>query len=137
MASRPRPTPTCSPASWPTSMATTDRVLVVGGGLAGLTAARRLSLSGAQVTVLEGSERFGGQLARHEVGGIALDAGAEAFATRRGTVEKLATALGLAGDIVRPVDTPAWLYRAGGSAVPLPATSLLGIPGIPFAPDVV
>lgn len=118
-------------------MATTDRVVIVGGGIAGLTAARRLSLAGAQVTVLEASERFGGQLAHHEVGGIVLDAGAEAFATRRGTVEKLATALGLEADIVRPAGTPAWLFRADRSAVPLPATSLLGIPGIPYAPDVV
>lgn len=118
-------------------MARTDRALIAGGGLAGLIAARRLALAGAQVTVLEASDRFGGQLAQHHVGGIPLDAGAEAFATRGGTVEQLATALGLAGDIVRPADTPAWLYRADGSAVPLPATSLLGIPGTPLAADVV
>ncbi|MGN6502432.1 MAG: protoporphyrinogen/coproporphyrinogen oxidase, partial [Pseudolysinimonas sp.] len=118
-------------------MARTERALIVGGGLAGLTAARRLALAGAEVTVLEASSRFGGQLATHTVGGITLDAGAEAFATRAGTVEQLATALGLAGDIVRPADTPAWLHRADGSSVPLPATSLLGIPGTPLAPDVV
>jgi oxygen-dependent protoporphyrinogen oxidase len=114
-----------------------DRVVVVGGGIAGLTAARRLSLAGADVIVLEASERWGGQLARHTVGGIPLDAGAEAFATRGGTVERLATALGLGEDIVAPADAPAWLYRADGRAVPLPATSLLGIPGVPLAADVV
>src|SRR5690242_8852162 len=109
-------------------MATPDRVIVVGGGIAGLVAARRLSLGGAEVTVLEAADRFGGQLAGHTVGGIPLDAGAEAFATRAGTVEQLATALGLAADVVRPAENPAWLFRADGTAVPLPATSLLGIP---------
>jgi oxygen-dependent protoporphyrinogen oxidase len=118
-------------------MATPDRVIVVGGGIAGLTAARRLSLSGYDVTVLEASDRFGGQLALHTVGGIPLDAGAEAFATRGGTVERLASALGLADEIVTPTDSPAWLFRADGSSVPLPATSLLGIPGVPLAADVV
>jgi oxygen-dependent protoporphyrinogen oxidase len=118
-------------------MATSDSVLVVGGGLAGLTAARRLALDGAEVTVLEASDTLGGQLARHTVGGIALDAGAEAFATRGGTVADLATALGLGDDVVAPADAAAWLYRADGSAIALPATSLLGIPGYPLAADVV
>ena len=81
-------------------MATSDRVLIVGGGLAGLTAARRLALAGAEVTVLEASSRFGGQLATHTVGGITLDAGAEAFATRAGTV-RACEAAGAGGHFLR------------------------------------
>jgi oxygen-dependent protoporphyrinogen oxidase len=118
-------------------MAATDRVIVVGGGVAGLTAARRLSLAGSDVIVVEAADRLGGQLARHTVGGIELDAGAESFATRGGTVAALATALGLSDDLVTPADAPAWLFRADGSAVALPVTSLLGIPGTPLAADVV
>src|SRR5487761_2543548 len=115
----------------------TGRVLVVGGGIAGLVAARRLVLGGREVVVLESSDRVGGQLARHSVGGIDLDAGAESFATRGGTVAALATRLGLGDEIVAPAALPAWLYRADGTAKPLPATSVLGIPGISLAPDVV
>ena len=115
----------------------TERVLVVGGGIAGLVAARRLVLGGREVVVLESSDRVGGQLARHSVGGIDLDAGAESFATRGGTVAALATRLGLGDEIVAPAALPAWLYRADGTAKPLPATSVLGIPGISLAPDVV
>jgi oxygen-dependent protoporphyrinogen oxidase len=114
-----------------------DRVLVVGGGIAGLVAARRLVLGGRDVTVLESTDRLGGQVARHSVGGIDLDAGAESFATRGGTVADLATRIGLGGDIVRPAGLPAWLYRADGTAKPLPATSVLGIPGVAFAQDVI
>jgi len=114
-----------------------DRVFVVGGGIAGLVAARRLVLGGRDVTVLEASDRLGGQVARHTVGGIELDAGAESFATRRGTVADLAARIHLGDDIVPPAELPAWLYRADGTAKPLPATSVLGIPGLALAPDVI
>lgn len=113
------------------------RTIVVGGGIAGLVAARRLALQGADVLVLEAAEHVGGQLASHTVGGILLDAGADSFATRGGTVAALAGALGLGDDVVAPAAGPAWLHRADGSAVPLPATSLLGIPSVPLAADVV
>ncbi|HTE60712.1 MAG TPA: FAD-dependent oxidoreductase [Solirubrobacteraceae bacterium] len=119
-------------------MSATDRpAIVVGGGIAGLVAARRLALEGREVVVLEAGDRLGGQLARHIVGGIELDAGAESFATRGGQVAALATALGLGDDIVGPSPSPAWLYRADGSAVPLPKSSVLGIPGTPLAADVI
>lgn len=110
---------------------------VVGGGVAGLVVARRLAAAGASVTVCEASDRLGGTVARHEVAGIAMDAGAESFAVRGGAVAALLTDLGLAGDIVAPAPGPAWLQPATGDAVPLPATALLGIPSDPLAPDVI
>lgn len=110
---------------------------VVGGGVAGLVVARRLAMAGRSVTLLEASDRLGGTVARHAVGGIDLDAGAESFATRGGTVAALATQLGLGSDIVSPSEAGAWLQPASGAAVPLPATSLLGIPGVPMAADVI
>ncbi|KQP70647.1 hypothetical protein ASF40_12945 [Microbacterium sp. Leaf288] len=110
---------------------------VVGGGVAGLVVARRLAASGASVTVWEASDHLGGTVARHEVGGLALDAGAESFAVRGGAVQALLVDLGLAGDIVAPAPGPAWLQPVTGDAVPLPATALLGIPADPLADDVV
>lgn len=110
---------------------------VVGGGVAGLVVARRLAASGAAVTLFEASDRLGGAVARHEVAGIGLDAGAESFAVRDGAVGALLAGLGLAGDIVSPAPGPAWLLPATGDAVPLPATALLGIPADPLADDVV
>ncbi|MCC2030847.1 protoporphyrinogen/coproporphyrinogen oxidase [Microbacterium allomyrinae] len=110
---------------------------VVGGGVAGLVVARRLALSGAEVVLFEASDRLGGTVARHEVAGIGLDAGAESFAVRGGAVASLLAELGMAGDIVEPRPGPAWLQPARGAAVPLPATALLGIPADPLADDVV
>jgi oxygen-dependent protoporphyrinogen oxidase len=112
-------------------------VIVVGAGIAGLVAARRLVLGGRDVVVLEASDRAGGQVARHTVAGLELDAGAESFATRGGTVAGLADRLGLGDEIVRPAELPAWLHRRDGTAIPLPATSLLGIPSLALAPDVI
>lgn len=112
-------------------------VIVIGAGVAGLVAARRLVLGGRDVVVLEAADRAGGQLARHTVGGLELDAGAESFATRGGTVADLVGRLGLGDEIVRPAELAAWLYRADGTAGPLPATSLLGIPSVALSRDVI
>jgi len=114
-----------------------DGVLVVGAGVGGLVLARRLAVAGRPVVVFERSDRFGGQVARQTVAGVDLDAAAESFATRGGTVARLLTELGMAEDVETPLPKPAWLHRADGSAVPLPATGVLGIPGDPSAPDVV
>ncbi|WP_309620441.1 FAD-dependent oxidoreductase [Salinibacterium sp.] len=112
-------------------------VTVVGGGIAGMVVARRLAMAGRAVTLIEASDHLGGTVARHTVGGIDLDAGAESFATRGGTVADLAAELGLGDDIVTPTAGGAWLQPAVGPAVPLPATNVLGIPGTPLAADVI
>ena len=49
-------------------------VAVVGGGITGLAAARRLSDAGLSVTVLEGSPRWGGKLAPLRLDGVRFDA---------------------------------------------------------------
>ncbi len=108
------------------------RIIVVGGGIAGLVVARDLAAAGVPVVLLEAGDRLGGQVRRHRVGGIDLDAGAEAFATRTSAVADLAAELGLGPDIVAPEPRGAWLYSGAGRALPLPATSLLGIPASPF-----
>jgi oxygen-dependent protoporphyrinogen oxidase len=110
--------------------------VVVGGGIGGLVLARRLVLGGSTVILVEASDHLGGTVARQTVAGIDVDAGAESFATRGGTVAKLATSLGLADDLVEPNPAGAWLQPATGPASPLPRNSLLGIPAYPLARDV-
>lgn len=112
-------------------------VVVVGGGIAGMVAARQLVVGGARVTLVEASGALGGKVARHTVAGIALDAGAESFATRGGTVAAFLAGLGLGDAIVQPNPAGAWLQPTHGAAVPLPKAGLLGIPGTPMAADVI
>jgi oxygen-dependent protoporphyrinogen oxidase len=111
-------------------------VVVVGGGVAGLVAARELARGGARVLLLEASGRLGGEVGRHTVAGIDLDSGAESFATRGGTVAAYLDELGLADDVVLPDGRGAWVHQADGAAFPLPRTGLLGIPGDLSDPDV-
>jgi len=111
-------------------------VAVVGGGMGGIVLARDLAAAGLSVVLFEASDHLGGEVSRHVVAGIALDAGAESFATRGGTVAGFATELGLGDDIVLPDPRGAWLHEADGEAFPIPGTGLLGIPGDPAAADV-
>lgn len=111
--------------------------VVVGGGIAGLVAARELILSGLSVTLVEASDRLGGRVGTHEVAGIVLDSGAESFATRGGTVAEYVTKLGLGDDIVTPNPAGAWLQRDDKQALPLPKAGVLGIPPVPLASDVI
>src|SRR5918996_323697 len=73
------------------------QVVVVGAGLSGLTAARRLSQTGAGVLVLDARDRVGGRAWRLDVGGLPFDAGCELLWARH---ERL---LALAGELDIPV----------------------------------
>lgn len=108
---------------------------MVGGGVAGLVAARELALAGLRPLVLEAWRAPGGVVGRHEVDGLRLDAGAESFATRGGVVAALADELGLTDRVVAPEPHGAWVRLPHGAG-PLPRTGLLGIPADPWAPDV-
>lgn len=107
------------------------RVAVVGGGISGLAAAYRLrTLLGpaAEIVLVEGSRRLGGALRTVELGGVALDVGAEAFLLRRPEALGLVEELGLGAQLRHP--TPAApTVRSGGRTVALPTRTVLGLPG--------
>ncbi|TFC94268.1 protoporphyrinogen oxidase [Cryobacterium sp. TMT3-29-2] len=117
-------------------------VIVIGGGVAGLIAARACARVGLSVTVLEATGVPGGALGSHEVAGLTLDSGAESFAVRRNAVAEFIADLGLSDEVVAPNPAGAWLQLPddrvpGGSvSVPLPKAGVLGIPGSPLADDV-
>lgn len=115
--------------------------VVIGGGIAGLTAARELMLEGFRVTVLEASGGFGGCVRTHEVAGLTLDAGAESFSTRSNAVPELLSELGLRDAVVYPTATGAWLELPGpdgtATAQRMPSTGILGIPANPRDPDII
>ena len=101
-------------------------VVVVGGGITGLSAARQLALDGFGVLVLEAGGRWGGKLAPLLLNGVRLDAGAESILARRPEGLDLVGALGLADHLVHPTAAQPQLL-VGGRLHALPS-SLLGIP---------
>ncbi|POM22938.1 Protoporphyrinogen oxidase [Actinomadura rubteroloni] len=104
---------------------TSSHVAVVGGGIAGLAAARSLAARGVRVTVLEGSPRVGGKLRISEIAGLSVDEGAESMLARRPEGTGLARALG--ADLVHP-GTAVSAILSRGALRPLPAGQVMGVP---------
>jgi oxygen-dependent protoporphyrinogen oxidase len=102
-------------------------VAIVGGGISGLAAAFFMRDRGVAVTVLEGSPRLGGKLAVSEVGGVAVDEGAEALLARRPEGTDLIGAVGLAGRLELPGTTAAGIWTRG-RLHPLPKRQFMGVP---------
>lgn len=72
----------------------THDVVVIGAGLAGLTAARGLVARGYDVVVLEGRDRVGGRTWSATCGGVPVDRGASFVGPTQDAVLKLAADLG-------------------------------------------
>ncbi|MEE6271928.1 FAD-dependent oxidoreductase [Georgenia sp. MJ206] len=112
--------------------------VVVGAGMAGLTAAHALVRRGLRPVVLEAASAPGGSVVGGTVGAYEVDLGAESFAVRGGRVAALARELGL------PVEEPAgagssvWAPGPDGHerALLIPPASTLGIPWDLDAPEV-
>ncbi|RYB95865.1 protoporphyrinogen oxidase [Nocardioides oleivorans] len=98
--------------------------MVVGGGIAGLVAARDLAAAGRDVLLLEGSPEVGGKLRSAEVAGLRVDVGAEAMLARR--PEGVALAAEIGAEIVHPTPATSAVWSRGALR-PLPR-SLMGVP---------
>ncbi|MEU2764126.1 protoporphyrinogen oxidase [Streptomyces sp. NPDC007094] len=89
-------------------------VVVVGGGIAGLSTAFHLRNEPVRVTVLEGADRLGGKLKVSEVAGVAVDEGAESlYANRRRTTGLIKDA-GLGERIMSAGVTASAIWTRGG-----------------------
>jgi protoporphyrinogen/coproporphyrinogen III oxidase len=80
------------------------RVIVVGAGIAGLAAAFRLQQAGAEVTVLERSDRVGGRIRTVENDGYRMDAAASVLPTTYRRTLRLIKDAGLTGELLPTLD---------------------------------
>ena len=91
------------------------RIVVVGGGVAGLACATRLAVGGRAVTLLERSHRVGGRVSTRAAGGLSFNHGAQFASAREGGFAALMDGL-----------------RAEGVAAPWPAAGPGRWTGTPF-----
>jgi monoamine oxidase len=102
------------------------RVVVVGGGLAGITAAIALRDAGAEVTLLESRPRLGGAAVSFARGGLTVDTGQHVFLRCCDAYQALLARLGVAGSVTIQdrfdvtVLTPGGRARLRRSALPSP-----------------
>jgi protoporphyrinogen/coproporphyrinogen III oxidase len=76
------------------------RVLVIGGGITGLTAAYVLGRAGVPVTLLEAGPRLGGKIATERADGFLIEHGPDSFLTARPAALDLAMELGLGSELI-------------------------------------
>lgn len=108
-------------------------VVVIGGGLSGLTAARKLTDGGAKVILLEARDRVGGRTYHGPIGLRRFDLGAQFVGPTQTHVKALAAEVGLT---IKPVFTTGkriWELRDdrlefGAGNPPLPFGTLLDLP---------
>ncbi|SJN39335.1 Protoporphyrinogen IX oxidase, aerobic, HemY [Microbacterium esteraromaticum] len=128
---------TAEPSAELAARAAEQHIVVIGGGIGGLIAARECAKVGMRVTLIEAETALGGSIRSAELDGIIVDAGAESFATRGGHVRALIDQLGLGDRVVAPEGGGAWLSgNPDAPDSPLPVGGLLGIPANPFQEDV-
>ena len=81
------------------SLTTLRRVVVIGGGLAGITAAIALAEAGAAVTLLEARPRLGGATTSFNRGALVVDTGQHVFLRCCTAYRGLLTRLGMTGSV--------------------------------------
>lgn len=112
---------------------TAGHVLILGGGIAGLSAAWELEQQGGRYTLLEGAPQLGGMIQSAQFDGFVADGGPETFITRKPELWTLANEVGMA-DAMVPItsETSGAAVLHNGQVMPVPlspgrflATSLL------------
>ncbi|WP_371140932.1 FAD-dependent oxidoreductase [Burkholderia cepacia] len=110
-------------------------VVVVGAGIAGLTAAYRLHEAGMRVTVLEAGEVVGGRMGDRRVGDIAFNSGARLVYPFGSAFNRLIDELAMKNMLVPLRRLTAECVAAGGSRHTIelmPSARSLVTPGLPL-----
>jgi len=110
-------------------------VLVVGGGIAGLSAAYGLAESAAsrdsptQCTLVEAAPRLGGKILTEQVGGFVIEGGPDSFLSQKPWGVELCRRLGLADRVIgtNPDRRKTYVYSKG-RLEELPEGLALGVP---------
>jgi oxygen-dependent protoporphyrinogen oxidase len=104
-------------------------VAVVGGGIAGLAAAHRLTTEPVKLMVVDKAPQLGGKVHTEHIDGFVVENGPDSFVAGKGTVVQLAEELSIGHRIIstRPENRGSYVWRRG-ELHPLPEGLILMTP---------
>ncbi|MGH9458613.1 MAG: protoporphyrinogen oxidase [Thermoanaerobaculia bacterium] len=110
------------------------RVAVVGGGIAGLTAAFRLQQAGTDYRLIESAAVAGGKIRTERVGGFTIEAGPDSFLAEKPAARELCEEIGLGEEIIPTNDARRRTFLVSrGRLRPLPEGFVMLAPVDPLA----
>ena len=107
-------------------------VIIVGGGIAGLSAAYDLANAGVPHTLIEKQPRVGGVIETRQWDDCVMECGPDSFISAKPEAMKLIQELGLAGDVIGSKDEERVTYiQRHGKLVRLPEGTTMFVPTRP------
>ncbi len=105
------------------------RVIIVGGGISGLSTAYYLAKGGVPSTILESRPRLGGVIQTERVEGCTIEGGPDSFLSVKPAALELIRELGLADQVIGSNDHLRVTYiRKRGRLLPMPDGLMLMVP---------
>jgi oxygen-dependent protoporphyrinogen oxidase len=105
------------------------KIVIIGGGISGLSTAYYLAKGGAGSTILESRPRLGGVIQTEHVEGCTLEAGPDSFLSIKPAGLELIADLGLASEVIGSNDhLRVTFVRKNGRLVPLPDGLMMMVP---------
>ncbi len=106
-----------------------NRVLIIGGGISGLSAAHYLNKAGLRATLVERSPRLGGTIHTEKIQGCLLESGPDSFLSSKPWALELIREVGLADQVIDSNDHLRITYVVrNGKMIPLPDGMLMMVP---------
>lgn len=104
-------------------------VIIIGGGISGLTAAYTLAKAGRPVTLIEREATLGGLLQTSHVEGCVIEGGPDSFLAAKPAAAALINEVGLGGDLISSNDHQRVTYiQRNGRMVPMPDGLMMMVP---------
>jgi oxygen-dependent protoporphyrinogen oxidase len=103
-------------------------VIIIGGGISGLSAAYELAARGVPFVLLEAADRTGGLVRTDHVDGFTIDAGADSMLAVKPAAIRLCEELGLGPRLMSTTPPRTAFVHAHGQLHALPSPSVFGIP---------
>src|SRR5271157_5777266 len=104
-------------------------VVIIGGGISGLSAAYYLARGGVPSTILESRPRLGGVIQTERIEGCTIEAGPDSFLSAKPAAFDLIRELGLADQVIGSNDHIRVTYvRKRGRLVALPDGLMMMVP---------